>query len=52
MEIQSQTQNIKVEITENDKIIRENKQEIQTMVAHDQACERENENLKSNISNQ
>lgn len=34
-EVVEQTQKIKIEITENDKTVREMKQEIQTMVAHD-----------------
>mmetsp|Transcript_10060 Transcript_10060/g.16955 ORF Transcript_10060/g.16955 Transcript_10060/m.16955 type:complete len:159 (+) Transcript_10060:1119-1595(+) len=45
-EVQQQTQTVKIEITERDKEIRESRQEIQTVVAHDQAFERENENFK------
>ena len=51
-EIQDQTQEIRIDITEKDKDIREMNQEIQTNVAHNQAFERENENIKQSISDQ
>lgn len=52
IEVSEQTQAVRVEITSNDKDIRDLQCEIQTCVSHNQALERENESLRASISDQ